>query len=181
MNCEEMMLAQVERSAKVSPESTYFVYRNGVKALPWFTSVRVKLNDPAYSQWFMNFSEVVIANHSVAHVPVCDTNYSPARCSDFYHDQEQTPELAGGDGNACAPPGCDVGPHVPVGEYLFDPRAANVSVHGQTFVEWFIDDYLFSKTGAGDPRVSGFVSQVKSKSQCNISGCRGETWYSYCR
>eukprot|EP01052_Picozoa_sp_SAG31_P025411 SAG31_NODE_2226_length_6149_cov_9.156198_3_plen_279_part_00 len=155
MNCEEMMLEQVHRAANASPGSMYWVYRNGVKALPWFTSVRVKLNDPDYQSWFLRFSSTVRANHSAAHVPVCDTNYHPPRCSDFYHDQQQTPEYPGSDGNSCAPPGCDVGLRVPVGEYLFDPRAANVSVHGQTFVQWFIDEYLFGPTGAADPHVSG--------------------------
>jgi hypothetical protein len=42
-----------------------------------------------------------------------------------------------------------------VGEYLFDFRAANVSIHGQTFARWYIDEYLFGPTGAGNPRVSG--------------------------
>ena len=77
MNCDEMMLEQVERSTAASPGSTYWVYRNGVKALPWFASVRVKLNDPAFSRWFLRFSPAVRANHSAAHVPVCDPNYQP--------------------------------------------------------------------------------------------------------
>lgn len=59
-----------------------------------------------------------------------------------------------GDG-VCDPPGCDVG-SVPVGEYLFDPRNANVSINGQTFMEWYVDDYLFGPTGAGNPNISGF-------------------------
>ena len=96
-----------------------------------YTTVRVKVTDPAYSAWFMKFSDAVIANHSAAHVPVCDTNYNPPRCSNLYHDQEQTPGYPRGDG-VCDPPGCDVG-SVPVGEYLFDPRAANVSVKGPSF------------------------------------------------
>ncbi len=46
-----------------------------------------------------------------------------------------------GDGN-CAAPACDVG-SVPVGEYLFNHMAANVSVNGQTFLRWFIDECRF--------------------------------------
>jgi hypothetical protein len=38
-----------------------------------------------------------------------------------------------GDGD-CLAPGCDVGPGLPVGEYLFDHRNANVSIHGQVRV-----------------------------------------------
>lgn len=43
-----------------------------------------------------------------------------------------------------------------MGEYLFDFRAVNESVNGQTFLEWYIDDYFFSPTGAGNPLVKGF-------------------------
>jgi hypothetical protein len=66
----------------------------------------------------------------------------------------KTPGYPYGDGN-CAPPACDVG-SVPVGEYVFDHRAANVSVNNQTFIEWFVEDYFFGPTGAGNPLVSGF-------------------------
>jgi len=71
----------------------------------------------------MNFSKAIIADHTKAHVPVCDDNYSPPLCSNLYHDQSQTPGYPHGDGN-CLAPGCDVG-SVPVGEYLFDPRAVS--------------------------------------------------------
>ena len=154
MNCEEMLVEQVKQTTAASPGTTVWVYRNGIKALPWYTTVRLKVTDPKYAPWFMKFSDEVIANHSAAHVPVCDTNYSPPRCSHLYHDQVQTPGYPHGDG-VCTPPGCDVG-SVPVGEYLFDPRAANVSIGGQTFMEWYVEEYLFSKTGAGNPSISGF-------------------------
>jgi len=62
------------------------------------------------------------------------------------------------------------------GEYLFNPRAWNVSVNGQTFLEWFIDDCayecsrsgrasvdshrawsdIFGPSGASNPNISGF-------------------------
>ena len=32
-----------------------WVYRNKIKALNWFSSVREKLDDPAYSSWFVKF------------------------------------------------------------------------------------------------------------------------------
>ena len=38
------------------------------------------------------------ANHSAAHVPVCDDNYKPPLCSNLYHDQSQTPGYPKGDG-----------------------------------------------------------------------------------
>ena len=102
----------------------------------------------------MNFSAAVRANHSASHSPVCDSNYDPPLCSHLYHDQGQTPGYPVGDGN-CAPPVCDVG-SVPVGEYLFDPRSANVSVRGQTLAEWFVEEYFGGAAGLGNPDILGF-------------------------
>ena len=153
MDCEELMVKQVGMTAEVAPHARIFVYRNMIKALPWFTTVREKLTDPAYAPWFMNFSDAVIADHSVAHVPVCDNNYAPPLCSNMYHDNVQTPGYPGGDGN-CAAPACDVGT-VPIGEYLFEHRNANVSINNQTLVEWFIEEYLAGPNGLGHPEISG--------------------------
>lgn len=77
------------------------VYRNAVKALPWLTSVRVKLEDPAYHSWFLKFGAPTVGNGW--HVPQCDNNYSPPLCTDLYHDQGQTPGYPSGDGNCAAP------------------------------------------------------------------------------
>ena len=49
--------------------------------------MREKITDPKYSKWFLPFSDAVIANHDLAHVPVCDDNYHPPLCSNLYHDQ----------------------------------------------------------------------------------------------
>lgn len=154
MDCEELMVKQTEMVASASADTKVFVYRNMIKALPWFTSVRRKLTDPDYAPWFLNFSAAVQANHSLAHVPVCDANYEPPLCSHLYHDQEQTPGYPTGDGN-CAAPACDVGA-VPVGEYLFDPRSANVSIHGQSLIEWFVDEYFGGPAGLANPNILGF-------------------------
>jgi hypothetical protein len=45
-------------------------------------------------------------------------------------------------------------PHQP--EYLFDFRNANVSVNGQTFAQWYIEEYMFGPTGLGNPNISGY-------------------------
>ena len=50
-------------------------------------------------------------------------------------------------GSVSAPPGCDVGKAIPIGAYLFNSMAANHSVNGQTFTEWFVDEYLFGPNG----------------------------------
>ena len=152
MDCEEMLVKQVEMSHEASPGTSFFIYRNAIKALPWYTSVREKLEDPAYAAWFLKFGPPTVG--SGWHVPQCDNNYSPPLCTEFYHDQEQTPGFPHGDGD-CSPPACDVG-KIPVGEYLFDFRSVNVSVNGQTFAEWYINDYHLGPTGAGNPLVSGF-------------------------
>lgn len=58
-------------------------------------------------------------------------------------------ERSGSDGR------CDTG-RVPQGNYLFDFRAANETVHGMTLVEWFIEDYIFAELdGLGNPLISG--------------------------
>ena len=77
-----------------------------------YTTVLVKLTDPAYAPWFMKFSDAVIANHSLAHVPVCDNNYNPPRCSNLYHDQSQTPGYVDFTNGASA--NSDAGEHVAV-------------------------------------------------------------------
>merc|ERR1711948_138448 len=38
----------------------------------------------------------------------------------------------------------------------FDPRSANVSVNGQTLIEWFVDEYLGGPAGMGNPSIAGF-------------------------
>ena len=46
MNCEEMLVEQVKVTTEASPGTTVWVYRNGIKALPWYTLVREKVTDP---------------------------------------------------------------------------------------------------------------------------------------
>ena len=108
MTCEEQLVEQAVRVRQVNPSARVFVYRNLVKALPWFTAVREKIMDPAFSGWFLRFSG---ANNY--HVPTCDNAFSPPRCSTFYHDQDQTPEHPNGDGSCVNP--CDCGEGVPCG------------------------------------------------------------------
>jgi hypothetical protein len=158
MDCEEMLVKQVQMAAAVSPSTGYFIYRNAIKALPWYTTVRVKAEDPAYASWFLPFNCSAASPVQGCHVPVCDANYDPPLCTALYHDQGQTPGYPHGDGD-CAAPACDVG-LIPVGEYLFDFRSVNVSVNGQTFIEWYIEEYFFSATGAGNPLVKGFYTDV---------------------
>jgi len=63
------------------------------RALPWFSTVREKLTDPAYSGFFLKFAPSGPLPNGSYHVPQCDDNYDPPLCTPFYHDQEQTPEV----------------------------------------------------------------------------------------
>lgn len=184
-NCSELMAKQVaDMAASVQPSEQpsvpkrYMTYRNFVKALPLLTSVREIMNDPSYDVWFVNFSTVVQANHSLSHVPPCEANMTigacsaanfhgvstgggcvdevlqPPHCSHLYHDQVLMPES----GTAgCGPTGrCDTG-RVPQGNYLWDFRQANVTVKGVKMVDWFIEKYMFAEIdGLGNPLISGF-------------------------
>ena len=75
MDCEEMLVNQVKMAAATSPGTSYMIYRNFVKALPWYTLVREKITDPAYHSWFLKFGKPTVGNGW--HVPQCDNNYSP--------------------------------------------------------------------------------------------------------
>lgn len=90
MDCEERLVEQTNRLKAVNPAQRTYVYRNLVKALPWFSTVREKLLDPAYAGFFLRFAPGVNTT-----VPRCDTTFDPPHCSEFYHDQEQTPVWRG--------------------------------------------------------------------------------------
>ncbi len=92
--------------------------------------------DPDYSGWFLTFS-----GNGSYHVPTCDTNFNPPRCSNFYHDQDQTPEYPSGDGSCSEP--CDCGEGVPCGEYLWN------HANGTMLREWIINEFLLGPTGLG--------------------------------
>ena len=118
MSCEELIVEQAALLKAARPGVRVMGYRNIIKALPWFSTVREKMDNPEFSNWFLPFST---HNTTPYHVPPCDHNYSPPKCSPLYHDLEQTPNFPTGDGNCPGP--CDCGVH-PCGEYLFDVRVA---------------------------------------------------------
>jgi hypothetical protein len=149
MQNDVSIIRQALAVAAVLPNRRVFVYRNSIKGLPFFSDVHSILSNSSYNAWFVPFGPPTI-NGSSWHSPPCDTNYHPPLCSTLYHDQVDTPQYPG----ECEAPACDCG-GVPCGEYLFDFRAANMSINGQTFTDWFINDYYFSKTALGHPNISG--------------------------
>ena len=130
MDCEERLAKQAQMTKQASPQTRVWVYRNSIIALPWYSSVRVKLVDPAYAFWFLNFTDPLpdIRQRGNANT-TCDLDFDPPKCSMAFHETTHAPGYPDGDGN-CAAPGCDVG-SIPVGAYLFNPAAANHSVNGQ--------------------------------------------------
>lgn len=151
MDDEEMLLQQVQMTAAATPETTVWIYRCSVYAYPWYTSVRALLDDPAYAPWFIDFKK-----EGPWFSPKCDNNFTPPKCSDHYHMQEQTPGYPEGDDESdgdCLAPGCDCGT-VPCGFYLWNHSSTAV-VKGQTFQDWFVNDYMLNKVGMSE-LVSGF-------------------------
>jgi hypothetical protein len=57
MTCEELLVDQalLTKQHAGGKHVHVFVCRNIVKALPWFTSAREKLDDPAYEGFFLKF------------------------------------------------------------------------------------------------------------------------------
>ena len=117
-----MLTEQAERVLKEDPgivgeQPRVWTYRNTIKALNWFTSVREKLEDPSYAGWFVPFDNYRgPQSNGSYHVPACTFE----KCSGFYHDQLQTPELGGSLHNGGCKEECDCG-KAPCGEYIFGP------------------------------------------------------------
>ncbi len=92
MDCEERLVTQAKMTKAMATDTKVFVYRNLVKALPWYSSVREKITDPQYSGWFLKFKAGGSMANGSWHSPLCTTDASGEKCSMLYHDQEQTPE-----------------------------------------------------------------------------------------
>jgi len=107
MDDEKKLQDQVEMSVAASAamglNQSVWVYRGSMWAYPWYENVRKTLDDPAYSDWYIKFKPV-----GPYYSSKCDNNYSPPKCSDYYHNQEQSPGYPTGDGN-CPAPNCDCG------------------------------------------------------------------------
>ena len=92
MDCQERLLAQAQVVKRATPSARVLVYRNLVKALPWFSDVRAKLADPAYAGWFLKYKPGGSVGPGKWHSPPCTLERSgKTKCSPFYHDLEQTP------------------------------------------------------------------------------------------
>lgn len=108
--------------------------------------MRKTLEDPAYADWYVKFKR-----KGPWYSDKCDA-VNKTDCSELYHCQEQSPAYPHGDGD-CGAPNCDCGNGVPCGFYVWNHSSTTV-VHGQSFLEWFKDDYVFDDQGSS-PLVSG--------------------------
>ena len=133
MDCDSDMIQQITaiHENTNNPFNTItFVYRNGVKALPWFSTVREKLQDPNYWGYFMPYAQ---CKNSQGYP---DGRCGPNATQNLYHDFEQT---ASGD--------CGYG--VECGEYVFNHL--NTSL-----INWLTTEYFGGSLGTGNPYVKGF-------------------------
>ena len=89
MDCDGMLVRQAGRNKAQNPSAKVFVYRNIVKALPWYTQVRKLLKDKAYWGWFIPYEGCRTATGEY----VCKNNVTGEidASSNLYHDEEQTP------------------------------------------------------------------------------------------
>jgi hypothetical protein len=89
MNDEELLQQQVVMSTSASLGQTVWVYRGSMWAYPWYTSVRVILEDPAYKDWFTTFTPGGSKPGGGWYSDPCDAN-NRTLCSNAYHNQEQS-------------------------------------------------------------------------------------------
>ena len=139
MNCQELLVDQVKQVKAINPSTKTFVYRNLVKALPWYTDVRLKLDDPQYSGWFLKFRD------DGKGTGYFSNPCTEKKCSIFYHDQDQTPEHPHGDGS-CKDE-CDCGTN-PCGEYLWDHRNSSLR-------SYLINEFVLGPDGVGNQNIDG--------------------------
>ena len=119
MIAEEFMVANCDAiHAASGGQTACWVYRNGVKALPWHASVRRLLEDRA--QWGL-FMPIAGCSPSPG-VFTCGENAS----QNLYHDFEETP--------AARTFRCGVG--IECGEYVFNHRNASLR-------DFFLGEYFF--------------------------------------
>jgi len=157
MDCNERLAEQARMTKSKNKNSHVFTYRNVVKALPWFKEVREKLDDPAYSGFFLKFKpkpsslNSEFSDISDTHVPRC-AREDQTKCSRFYHDQLQTPEVPTPDDpnpDGSCDGYCDCGSQ-PCGEYLFDHR------NGTMLLEFLINEHIGGEFGLDNPNIDGF-------------------------
>ena len=129
--------------------------------------MRERLDDPAYESWFLKYR----TDRTNYTSPACDTNFSPPRCSQFYHDQANMGSIR----PHCANKQCDCGQH-PCGEYLWN------HANGSQLREFLLREFVGGPRGLGSPAVDGMYfddgwtnTSCSTKSTCSCSSVGGPT------
>jgi hypothetical protein len=90
MNDLELLSQQVVMSTSAAqPGQSVWVYRGSMWAYPWYTTVRVILDDPEYKDWFVGFKPGGSYPNGSYYSDPCDAN-NRTLCSDRYHNQVKT-------------------------------------------------------------------------------------------
>jgi hypothetical protein len=87
MDTNAVLIGQAAQVKAVNPRTHVWVYRQLVKALPWYREVGEKMADPRYSGWFLPFRKGGASDlrNGSWHVPPC----TGGLCSNLYHSQDQ--------------------------------------------------------------------------------------------
>lgn len=155
MDCEERLVEQARATKAAmrqrnnnshhSLNKHVFVYRNLVKALPWFTTIREKLLNPQYEGFFLKFHQNEDDSKQPYHVPPCAAENN-TKCSHLYHDQLQTPQVptpANPHPDGSCRDECDCGRDLPCGEYIYDHR------NGTMLRQWLVQQVILGPTTIG--------------------------------
>jgi len=132
-----MMLQQAERIKALAPDTRVWVYRNLAQGYANFVQLREKLEDPAYSGWWIKFGP----HNDPMLTPPCEFNPRLNRtlCTDLFHTRLAWTEK-----------GHDCGDRVPCGDYVFDHR-------NQSLRHWLVEEYFMGRMGMGHAAVEGFL------------------------
>ena len=106
MTTSETISTQAQLAHAALPSAKIGVYRPGIKAINLFAEVREKLDDPAYSGWFVKYNEYPSGGYNKNNTyfagpctypnghegPPLQANASSGKCSPYYHEQTQVPQ-----------------------------------------------------------------------------------------
>jgi hypothetical protein len=131
---DAMMLDEAVKMKAIAPDTKIWVYRNLVQAMANVGQLREKLEDPAYSGWWLRFGPE-------ATLPRCELNprLNKTLCSDLFHAQSGWTEN-----------GHDCGDVIPCGDYVFNHR-------NQSLRTWLVEEHMLGKMGMAHPAVDGYL------------------------
>jgi hypothetical protein len=97
MNCSEVLLEQARRTKAQNNATHVFVYQNLVKALPWMTPVREKLEDPRFWGFFLKKKNATgtdatgVLYHDTTSQPVSGDCGQDVQCGEYLWDVRKPP------------------------------------------------------------------------------------------